>query len=93
MQKITLEAYAEATKNTRNRISVASKLDEFLTKVLSSAKSKEAYEISVSDFADVKEAHYYTALKMLNEKYSKIIAWRFILKTHARFEKLFITVK
>lgn len=93
MIKISLSDYSEATKNTRSRISVASKLDTFLLANLVEAKKNDTFVINVSDFCEASEAHYYTALKMLKAKYNSIIEWKFILKEHARFEKIYIKVK
>jgi len=93
MSKITLVEFESATKNTRNRENVASKLEAHLAQILTDAQANEAHKIAVSDFTDVADAHYYSSLKMLKEKFADVIDFRFILKENGRFENLYIKVK
>lgn len=92
MKIITIADYTANKSARKTRSNVADNLDKFLTKNIATMKKDVAYVISASDFlsADVKDFHYYTALKMLQEKYSDKIEWDFTLKAHARVDAVSI---
>ena len=95
MKEITLETYAEMKKSKRNKIGVADKLIEFLNKQVSTLKKSVAYEIQASDFlgSDVKDFHYYGALKALKANYESKLDWDFHLVKNGRADKLNIKLK
>jgi len=94
MKEITLIEYTEAKKARRNKESVAKKLEAFLQANVSTLKKDKAYVINASDFlsVDAVDFHYYTALKMLREKFANLDA-QFNLQKNGRASKIMIKVK
>ena len=97
MKTITMLEYNTQAKGTRNRTSVASKLDAFLTANLEDFEAGKAYVIELSDVLEDKtitQAHYYTALKMLKANWSDKINYHFIMSDkHGNFKALNLAVK
>lgn len=95
MKAITLEAYAVEKATKRSKIGVSDKLHSFLHSNIAGLKKTEAYEIVPKDFlgSDVKDFHYYGALKMLKEHFSDKLEWDFTMAKNGRASAIRIKVK
>jgi hypothetical protein len=94
MKTITLEQFKTQKNARKQRISVNSKLTEFLTSTIKTLEKNKAYVIDVKEFADadVADVHYYSVLKALRN-FDKVIDYDITMSTSNRCNAISIVLK